>query len=110
MNRVRDGDIYKILRIGGEEIIIRYGFDTLTPHTVCGEPEPIFPDFLKAPRYTVKGEPIVTADQDVCSHYLPKARVSGEDWCNDCLYFTPGEEAIGLCSCMARRCILRHNE
>ncbi len=110
MNRPRDGDLYRILRVGGEEFVIRYGFYQSRENDLCDEPEPIFPDFTTSPLYTAQGEPFATADQDICEHYSPKPTVSGEEWCNDCRHFLPGEEAVGICACRARRWMLRKNE
>ncbi len=110
MHAPQNGDIYKILHIAGEEFIIRYGFYPVFGKNTYCEPEPIFPDFTKVPLYTAKGEPFVTADQDICTNYLPKSNASGEEWCNDCLYFVHGEDTVGICCCSARRCNLRKNE
>ena len=38
----------------------------------AAEPIPLYPDFIRDPRYTADGMPFITAIQDVCRYYLGK--------------------------------------
>ena len=92
MNKIRDGDPYKTIRIGDKVFDIRYGYyeEFEREHN---EPVPIYPDFIKEPAY-LDGYPLVTAMQDVCEHF------DGDDadiGCLVCKYYERCEDLIGKC-------------
>jgi hypothetical protein len=103
MPDVKEGDFYKTIEIGGRKLELRYGY--YNPELERGriEPMPIFPNFKKTPLFTIEGEAFVTADQDICEHFQPKQKISGENWCNDCVYLEKHEEFVGLCKCPHNR-------
>ncbi len=105
----REGDLYKILEVEGTTFHILYGYYSDSERSRW-EPAPIYPNFLRDPRFTHRGEPYARADQDVCRHYDPKPTVSGENWCNDCRHFQSGADIIGICKARARQENLRQNE
>lgn len=100
--KVKEGDLYRIITIAGIAFEIRYGYYSDGERKLW-EPTPIFPDFLKQPQYTEDGYPFAIDAQDTCNHYEPKPKVSGENWCNDCIYFVKCAECIGLCKHEKRR-------
>ena len=108
MSKIREGDLYKSLNIDGVTLRIYYGYGSESEERYGWEPTPQYPNFQARPVYTAEGVPLVTADQDVCAHFYPKATVSGEGWCNDCVHLERYEEFIGLCRCPHNR--VRQNE
>ncbi len=104
MTKGIDNDtLYKVVNIEGVSFEIRYGYESSKEIDKGWEPTPIYPDFLKNPRYTPKGYPFITVYQAICDHYEPKEDVSGEDWCNDCLWMEQHETYIGICRCKDRK-------
>ena len=101
MNQIRDGDLYRTVVIDGVEFRILYGYISEGERERGWAPYPVYPDFLREPRYTEGGWAFATAFQDVCSHYAPTA--SGEVWCGNCLYFDKRDKCIGICTHSARR-------
>ena len=103
MRDIKEGDLYKVIEAGGRTFEIRYGY--YDPALERGRTDlmPIFPNFIKDPLHTTDGCPFVTADQEVCEHFLPKSSVSGEGWCNDCEYLEHCEEFLGICRSPERR-------
>lgn len=101
MERIRDGDLYKVVHVYGESFSLRYGYyDESERESRYGEPTPIYPNFTKEPLYSSQGYPFATEMQDVCEHY--EGRADGES-CYACRHFQKGEELIGLCKNEARR-------
>ena len=95
-NKVKEGDVYKVVKIFDRTFELRYGYyNELDRNGKYNEPIPIYPDFLRTPEYTQEGIPIVTAMQDVCGEYMGKPK---SETCNGCLYFSEGEEHFGLCT------------
>lgn len=106
--RIRDGDLYKVVTIDHITFEIRYGYESPETKAKGWEPTPIYPDFSQSPQYTPEGYPFVTVYQEVCEHHKPKEAVSGEDWCADCEWLEQHEAYIGICKCPLRR--VRKNE
>ncbi|MBE6537541.1 MAG: hypothetical protein E7673_06280 [Ruminococcaceae bacterium] len=100
MDKIRDGGLYKIIEILGKTFEVRYGYYEAYERE-AGEPIPIYPDFLKAPEYTVDGRPFVTAMQDSCAHAKLKDYSFG--FCNDCEFYEHGDDFIGVCTCKQNR-------
>ncbi len=96
MDRIREGDIYKIVELDGVTFEIRYGYYGDIERAHC-EPMPIYPDFIKNPQYAENGEMFVTADQEVCMYFKSKPKASGEGWCDDCEFFDKREDFLGVC-------------
>ncbi len=99
---IKEGGLYRSLNVRGTTFNIHYGYYSDAEREIW-EPAPIFPDFIKQPQFTELGEPYTTADQDICEHFEPKPQVSGENWCNDCIFFSLEEEIIGICKCIKRQ-------
>ncbi len=93
----KEGEPYRTVEAFGERFEIRYGYYEEFERE-SGEPIPIYPDFEREPRYTVRGEPFVTAMQDMCGDAEFKAVGLSDECCENCRYFKRGEELIGICS------------
>ena len=104
-NRIREGDIYRVLRVDGKRFEILYGYyeekDRISKYN---DPIPIYPDFIKEPLYNQQGQPFVTEMQDMCEHFKGKMLV---DICCGCTYYKKGDDLIGTCTCPLRE---RQNE
>lgn len=94
----KEGDLYKVLQVAGHIFEIRYGYYEEFER-LHNEPMAIYPDFMKEPRYSERGEPLVTAMQDICQHFLG---IPEGDTCGECRYYRRGEDLIGLCTCPRR--------
>ena len=99
MNSKRDGDLYKVVTIHEVSFELRYGYYEEFERAV-GEPIPIYPDFIKSPRYTKDGYPFVTQMQELCKYGESSFT---EGCCADCRYFVDGEELLGICICPENR-------
>ena len=97
----KEGDLYKIFTLEGHTFEIRYGYYEENERGRV-EPLPVYPDFLKDPHYTARGEPITSLIQMACPHYR-----SGQDrpeyWCGDCAHYSGGKAEIGICRCPERK-------
>ena len=92
----KEGDLYKEIVVEGKCFRLHYGYyEEFERNAPFSEPIPIYPDFIREPHYTEKGQPLVTAMQDVCRGYRGKKE---GDSCSDCLYFQKSEELFGLCA------------
>ena len=101
MNRIREGDLYKIITVCGKVFELYYGYyDEIEREGKYTDPIPIYPDFIKEPIYTDDGYSFATEMQDICSHFLGR---EGEDSCFACCHFEKGDELIGICKCEKRR-------
>lgn len=94
----KEGDLYKEVTVSGKTFRLLYGYyENFERESLFNEPIPIYPDFIKEPHYTADGVPLVTAMQNVCTHYGGK---SDEDSsCSDCVFFQNSEELFGFCQC-----------
>lgn len=100
MNKIRDGDLYKIVNVYGRIFELYYGYyDEIERKSPYTDPIPIYPSFIDEPVYTADGYPFATEMQDICSHFLGK---EGEDSCFACHHFKKGDELIGICKCEQR--------
>lgn len=104
MNKVKDGDLYKIINIFGRTFELRYGYYEEYERDK-GEPIPIYPDFKTNPVYTNEGFPFVTQMQEICEH---GESAFSEGCCVDCRHFKFGEELIGICT-NKRNKVLKEN-
>ncbi len=109
MDTAKEGTLYRSITVCGKTFDIYYGYYSESERGRWG-PIPIFPDFKTTPHYTDDGMPYVRADQDICTCFLPKPKISGEGWCNDCKHFTAREELIGVCECKELKVMLRKCE
>ena len=103
-NTPKEGDLYKVVTTFGKSFELRYGFyeerDRQSP--LC-EPAIIYPDFIREPLFTERGEPFVTMMQDACGHYKGNTKRTSDSTCAECKHFKQGEEWFGVCSCKARK-------
>lgn len=97
----KEGELYKTVTVFGKRFELRYGYYEEGDRR-WGEPDVLYPDFLKEPLYTDRGEPFVTALQDACESYKGEARTV-DSTCAECEYFKRGEELFGLCKCIGKR-------
>ncbi len=94
----KEGDLFKIIELGGKSFEIRYGFyEERDRHTQYAEPIPIYPNFEKESQYTDDGIPFVTAMQSPCSCFSGKKDENSV--CEDCSYYRRGDELLGTCTC-----------
>ena len=94
----KEGDLFKIIRLGGATFEIRYGFyEECDRHNQFAEPMEIYPDFIRCPQHTLEGAPFVTAIQRPCKHFMGKRNANNT--CEDCAYYRHGEELLGTCTC-----------
>ena len=98
----KEGSLYRVIDLHGCRFSIYYGYyDELDRNNPTVEPMPLYPDFIKSPRFTKEGYPFVTKMQDACPHYL--GRIKAENECADCSYYCHGQDLIGICKCEAYR-------
>ena len=102
MNKIRDGDLCKVVTVFGKTFELRYGYYDECERDVM-EPIPIYPDFKINPEYTEDGIPFVTMMQDSCECYKGEVSRTYDITCADCKYFKPGEEWFGLCTCESKK-------
>ena len=94
MNKIRDGDLYRRIKINGREIEIRYGYYA-DYERGRQEPLPIYPNFIAEPMYTDDGYLLATAMQDVCDRFEGGDPEMG---CFSCKFFLPKEDFLGICT------------
>ena len=99
MNKIKDGDVYKIINIQGRVFELKYGFYEEYEKD-SSDPIPIYPDFLANPEYTDEGIPFVSGIQTACGGFDGKDRELG---CYGCKYFSEYEDLIGLCRLESNR-------
>ena len=94
---VKEGDLYRILEIGGARFEIRYGYyEELDRVGKYNDPIPIYPNFLENPQYNNEGYPFVTEMQDTCVYY---DGCKTQEFCSACSYFQAEDDLIGTCRC-----------
>lgn len=97
MNNIKEGDLYKLIKIDNQEFEIKYGYYIDSDrYSKYNEPIPIYPDFINNPTFNIEGFPFVTHMQDKCIYYKGNSK---EDSCYKCLYFNKVEDLIGICTC-----------
>ena len=99
MSNIRDGDLYRTIKIENSTFEIRYGYYEEYERG-RSEPVPIYPNLLANPEYTGDGTPIVTAMQEPCRHFDGCDRELG---CYGCRHFQECEDLIGLCRLESNR-------
>lgn len=99
MNDIRDGDVYKIIRVEDMTFEIKYGYYEEYERG-RSEPVPIYPCFLSEPAYTDGGAPLVTAMQEACPGFEGEDRELG---CFGCRHFSEWEDLIGICESPERK-------
>ena len=101
MDRAKDGELYKTIRLFDKDFEIRYGYyEEFERDSRYGEPVPIYPNFEKEPAYTGEGYPFVTQMQCLCPYGDSKF---SDGCCVDCSYFQQGDDLIGVCKCPKRK-------
>lgn len=101
LTNIKEGDLYKIIKISNKEFEIRYGYyEEKDRYSKYNEPIPIYPDFIKNPEYDNKGYPIVTQMQDKCKYFKGDLK---EESCYKCLHYKPHDDLIGICNCYSKR-------
>ena len=105
---IKEGDLYKTVNLYGHIFELYYGYyEECERHNPLVEPMPIYPDFIKEPKYTDEGFPFVTKMQDACKHY--KGSRSKFNDCAECEYYKHGDELIGICTCLKNKHSLSRN-
>lgn len=94
----KEGDLYKVVNLHGHIFELLYGYyEDCERNNPNVDPMPIYPDFLKEPRYTPEGLRFVTKMQDACKHY--KGCAATEKDCAECEFYQHGDELLGVCVC-----------
>ena len=100
----KEGDLYRIVTAFGRSFELRFGFyDERDRQSPLCEPAVLYPDFLKAPVFTRRGEPFATVMQDACDFYKGAPPKTPDTTCAECRYFKEGEEWFGICTCPKNR-------
>lgn len=97
-----EGEIYEVIEIAGYKFDILCGYRTKQDKK-AGVVLPIYPNFIKSPKYTNEGYPLVTCMQNSCRHYevIPDSDI--ENKCIDCKYFNSElRNVIGICKAKKR--------
>ena len=96
MEKIKEGDLYKIIKISDKEFEIKYGYyEDDDRYSQYNELIPIYPDFIKKPEYTQEGFSIVTQMQDKCKYF--KGNLNDE-CCYKCIHYKEKEDLIGICN------------
>lgn len=94
----KEGDLFKRLELHGHIFDIYYGYyEEIERENPMIDPMPIYPDFLKEPRYTKDGFPFVTKMQDGCRYFEGSSEKGLE--CAECRHYRHGDELLGICTC-----------
>lgn len=96
--KVKEGDLYKIVTVGGHRFELRYGYYEEFEKE-SGEPIVIYPDLFNNPLYNEDDYLIVTAIQDPCEYYLAFDTDTTDGCCGDCKYYSDPRQTIGICKC-----------
>lgn len=96
-NPPKEGELYKVIKIGRHTFELRFGYYAEFERASC-EPVVIYPDLLKQKLYTEDGRRIVTAIQDPCRCYEVQGRTERDECCNDCLHYILEGDDIGICN------------
>ena len=106
MKKANEGDLYKVVELGGRVFELRYGYYAdYERDSAFGDPIPIYPNLQNEHVHTDEGFRIVTQMQTVCQ--VGRSRFK-DGLCVDCLYFHPGEDLFGICSCETNRQKRKH--
>ena len=101
MNKIKEGDLYKVVKISDLTFEIKYGYyDEGDRYSKYNEPIPIYPDFIENPTYTKEGFPLVTQMQDKCKYFKGNLK---EESCFKCLHYKEVEDLIGICNCYFKK-------
>ncbi len=94
--KMKEGDLYRILEIGGASFEIRYGYYEEADRVgKYNDPIPIYPNFLAEPQYNNEGYLFVTEMQDACNYY---EGIPNQDFCRACSHFRGEDDLIGVCT------------
>lgn len=100
--KIKAGDLYKVITVAGREFEIRYmDMGEVDPESK-GQCIPDFPFFDEQPEYTDDRYPFTNTLNDCCEYYRTND-ATPENTCRDCIYFKDAVEEIGVCRCTARR-------
>ncbi len=95
----KEGELYKIVNINGHIFELYYGYyEECERKNPDIEPMPIYPNFIKNPKYTNDDFAFVTKMQDACKHYKGKQGQFNE--CAECEHYLHGDDLIGICTCL----------
>lgn len=98
-----EGELYEIIEIEGHRFEIICGYNT-NQDKITGFVMPIYPDFLKEPKYTKLGYPLASCSQNICEYYKRLPECDNEGSCIDCYHFEREPmKMIGVCKCRERR-------
>ena len=101
MKDLKEGTLYKTLKVFDSVFELRYGYyEEYERQSRFADPVPIYPDFIKEPKYTKDGYPYVTKMQELCEYGSSRF---AEGCCAECPHYQHGEEMIGICKCEANR-------
>ena len=93
MNKIKEGELYRVIELFGHKIELRYGYYEERERE-RGEPIPIYPNFKENPLYSDEGFPLVTQMQELCIYGSSKF---SDGCCADCEFFENADDLIGVC-------------
>ena len=97
IDKVKEGDLYKIIKISDITFEIKYGYyEEKDKKSKYNEPIPIYPDLENHPVYTKEGQRVVTQMTNKCKYYIGN---KNSESCFGCLYLKICEDLIGVCNC-----------
>lgn len=97
-----EGTLYRVIDLHGCQFPIYYGYyDELDRNNPTVDPMPVYPDFIKSPRFTSEGYRFVTKMQDACNYYI--GSLVKEKECAECSHYCHGEDLVGICKCQRMR-------
>ncbi len=98
----KEGALFKVITAYGKTFEIRYGYyEESDRYAQRAEPMEIYPNFIDDPQFTDEGIPFATAMQVTCEHY--QGKVYEDSVCDNCIFYKPCDELLGVCRCKARR-------
>lgn len=96
MDKIKEGDLYKIVRVFDLTFEIKYGYyDEQDRYSKYNDPIPIYPNFIESPIYTKEGFLIVTQMQNQCKNHTGNKDMES---CYGCIFFQEVEELFGICN------------
>ena len=101
MNKVKEGDLYKTIKISNHVFDIKYGYYEETDrYSKYSELIPIFPNLLENPLYTEEGYLIATQMQDGCAHFEGEKNLH---LCLKCMHYKKVDDLMGVCFCISNQ-------
>ena len=97
MNKIKEGDLYKTIKISNHVFDIKYGYyEEADRYSKFSELIPIYPNFINNPLYTENGYLIATQMQDGCEYFEGDKNFNV---CFKCSRYKKVDDLMGICLC-----------